>query len=139
MKGPPKLANTSWSSSILSDWNAVDSACRAIRTVLDNQQLGERGFAVELLARECLANAVRHGNAGNRRKRVQVRIVCGRKWIRLEIEDQGKGFDWRRLRLRQPGEKSPSGRGLPIIYSYAGRVRFNRQGNQIKLWVSKTT
>src|SRR5580658_9196959 len=62
--------------------------CQAL---LDRKSL----FGAELLVREALANAVRHGSHADPSKQVKccVRIKGGR--LLVAVEDFGCGFDWR--------------------------------------------
>jgi serine/threonine-protein kinase RsbW len=75
-------------------------------------------FPINLVIREGLTNAVRHGNAGDPQKLVRfVLWIEDNQWIKLEIEDQGQGFDWQ----QQSAEMSDSndhGRGIPIMGTY---------------------
>jgi serine/threonine-protein kinase RsbW len=89
-----------------------------------------------LLARECLNNAVKHGNGGDASKRVALSLRFSKQQIRLRVADQGQGFDWKRaLAAAPPRRNKESGRGLKIIRWYAERVRFNARGNEITLWL----
>ena len=94
-------------------------------------------FPVELLARECLANAVNHGNRNDAGKSIVFGFSIGREWIRLQVSDEGPGFAWRKALQKRLDTTQPSGRGLRLYALYAERVRFNRCGNQITLWISK--
>jgi len=115
----------------------VDQVCDELRIFLRERQLDGIAFGVELVARECLNNAVLHGNAGNRRKRVMLHLLCGRKWICIQVTDQGAGFNWRKAREAAVDLAATSGRGLPILQQYADRIRFNRRGNQVTLWLNR--
>jgi anti-sigma regulatory factor (Ser/Thr protein kinase) len=86
-------------------------------------------FAAELLLREALTNAVRHGSAGDasREVRCAVRLHPGR--LSITVADDGEGFDWRTARDHQAPPVSCSGRGMEIFRAYATRVRFSRKGN----------
>jgi len=55
----------------------------------------------------------------------------------LAVRDESPGFDWRKANQNQSGTTASSGRGLPLYAMYAERVRFNRRGNQITLWIRK--
>ena len=82
-------------------------------------------------------NALTHGNRNNAEKSIDLRIYVGRLWIRLQVGDEGPGFNWRKMRQRELDTDATSGRGLKLYAIYAVRVRFNRRGNQITLWMSK--
>jgi serine/threonine-protein kinase RsbW len=117
---------------------AVDALCLEIRSLFEKNGLAAKAFIVELLARECLNNAVLHGNGSNRRKHVSLELLCARKWIHLHITDEGPGFNWRRRFTGSLPERTANhGRGMPIITQFADRARFNRRGNQISLWLLK--
>ncbi len=115
----------------------VDSLCLKIREMLNSNDLGEVCFGVELLARECLSNAVIHGNKNIVDKSVKLSLSVGRQWIRLQVDDEGEGFNWRKARRKRSDSAETSGRGIELYTLYAARVRFSRQGQQITLWISK--
>jgi serine/threonine-protein kinase RsbW len=114
----------------------VDAVCREIRQTLSDHGLETAVFGAELVARECLNNAVLHGSGSDPAKQVRLRLFRKGEWICLRVTDQGPGFDWQKARPNVPPDCSAtSGRGLAIVKSYSERVRFNRQGNQITLWL----
>ena len=123
---------------IFSDLAEVDAICRDARKLLESQGQSGHAFAVDLLLREFLNNAILHGNCSDARKRVQASVRVGRKWIVLWIADDGPGFDWRMRRRVLPDGAATSGRGLAIGAQYAQQMRFNRAGNQVTLWIRKT-
>lgn len=119
---------------------AVDALCLELRAFLGRHELTDVAFPVELAARECLNNAVLHGNQRNATKRVRLELRIGRTWIRLQVTDQGRGFNWRRARAAAPSAGTiPHGRGMAICRQYSQRVAFNQRGNRITLWLRKTT
>lgn len=116
----------------------VEDLCLEVRSVLHRHGLGAAQFAMELLTRECLNNAVLHGNGKDAAKRVALRLSCGRDWLHLRVVDEGAGFNWRAAGRRAPaGHEATNGRGLAIIRTYADRVSFNQRGNQITVWLRK--
>jgi serine/threonine-protein kinase RsbW len=115
----------------------VETLCHEIRGRLAAQGLAGLQFPVELVLRECLCNAVTHGNRCDARKTVRLELRVGRRWIRLQIADEGPGFAWRRARKAPWDVAAISGRGLAICALYASRLAFNRAGNQITLWIEK--
>lgn len=117
---------------------AIEPVCRQIRRLLVKQHLRQTQFAAEIVARECLNNAITHGNRGDARAWVRVAVRVGRKLIRMDFTDQGQGFNWQKLRRRRPGGGSESGRGLMIVRIYAKRVVFNARGNRVTLWIDKS-
>jgi serine/threonine-protein kinase RsbW len=116
----------------------VDFAGRAIRYFMKGNGLSDDSFKIELIARECLNNAVIHGNTRKNSECARLEIKIGKKWIHLQVTDCGPGFNWKKaIHSMRLDDKALSGRGLSIIKQYANRVCFNRRGNQITLWIQK--
>jgi serine/threonine-protein kinase RsbW len=137
MKSPGKQTGLSLCQTIPSRLAEAESLCIKVRELLQKKGLSQYCFAVELLARECLNNAVLHGNRNDANKSVLFRLWIEREWIRLQVTDEGPGFDWRKANQNRSGTTASSGRGLQLYELYAGRVQFNRRGNRITLWISK--
>jgi len=118
---------------------AIEPVCEQVRSLLARRHLADMEFAVEILARECLNNAILHGNHGMPNARVRFGMRVGRKLICLRVTDQGPGFDWRRaVRHGLPSDTAVEGRGLMVASIYARRIAFNRRGNQVTLWINKS-
>lgn len=117
--------------------DAAESLCVEVRAWLAANGLRGACFPVELLARECLSNAILHGNCKDADKPIVLRLWIGREWIHLQITDQGGGFAWREAFASRPDASAASGRGLHICALYSARARFNRRGNQITFWIGK--
>jgi serine/threonine-protein kinase RsbW len=90
-------------------------------------------FSIHLAIDEAIVNAILHGNALDATK--HVRILC---WIsadkfRIEIIDEGEGFDPDGL----PDPTSPcrlgcpSGRGVMLMRTFMSRVEFHDRGNHV--------
>jgi anti-sigma regulatory factor (Ser/Thr protein kinase) len=90
-------------------------------------------FAVELLLREALANAVNHGCHGDPAKQVRCSVRLGRSRLIIAVEDDGDGFDWRAAWDHPPAMSECSGRGIEILQKYANRVRYNDRGNAVTI------
>lgn len=87
-------------------------------------------FAINLVLREGLTNAVRHGNENNPDKNVKLSLdVSEPTVLRFAIEDEGRGFDWKQHLDAELPEDEDHGRGIIIIDSYFTRHRYNEQGN----------
>ncbi|MGE4344791.1 MAG: ATP-binding protein [Geoalkalibacter sp.] len=127
----------SFTTFFLSTLAEVDVVCRDVGEFLIRQNLAGQAFAVDLLLREFLNNAIIHGHVSDARKRVDVRVQVGRKWILLRIADQGPGFAWRQKSRVPPDGTATGGRGLAIGAQYAERMQFNHAGNQVTLWIKK--
>lgn len=121
-----------------SSLDQVDATCREVRAFLHAHGASGAAFAVELVGREGLNNAVIHGNRLDAQKQVRVGLRLCSRHVRLSITDQGSGFDWRKgLQASPPGECATNGRGLPILGLYASRVRFNERGNRLTVWIPR--
>lgn len=134
----PQVAQAAFSQAVPSRLADVESLCKRIRGTLRAAGLSAVCFPVELLARESLVNAVIHGNGRAADKLVHLSLSVGRKWICVRVRDEGQGFAWRRASRKTPDPARCTGRGLQLFALYADRVRFNRKGNQIALWIRKT-
>jgi anti-sigma regulatory factor (Ser/Thr protein kinase) len=115
----------------------VEVVCTEIRRHLEANGLAAACFAVELATRECLCNAVIHGNDRDPKKRIHLDLRIGRTWLRLQVTDAGPGFNWREVRKVPRDDTARDGRGLAICALYAERVAFNRRGNRISIWIRK--
>lgn len=135
---PAQRPDTALCWSIPSRLPAIEPVCEQIRERLAQQHLEKLQFRVEVLARECLNNAILHGNGGLANGRVSLAMRIGRKLICLRVADQGAGFNWRQLRRQGlPPPSAIRGRGLMMAHLYAQRVAFNRRGNQVTLWIKR--
>lgn len=124
---------------VASRTEAVDAVCRELRAFLQAHGLAADGFALELLGREALNNAVLHGHAGHPEKLARIEFRVGRLWLHLRITDEGPGFDWRTARRRVAQPDGTSGRGLTIGALYADHVHHNRAGNEITFHLARST
>jgi serine/threonine-protein kinase RsbW len=91
-------------------------------------------FAVALALREAVANAVRHGNRGDRTKKVRLSYLVTPEKVLIEVEDEGRGFDPESVPssfmhgdAARPGCK----RGLFLIRAYMSWVTFTPPGNRV--------
>jgi len=137
MTSTEKPASISFRTTILSLPSEADLQCLRIRNALASNGLSRFCFPVELLARECLINALNHGNHRDPDKVIELRFSVGRHWIRLQVSDEGPGFCWRKALEQIPDTNATSGRGVQLCAMYADRIQFNRRGNQITLWIDK--
>ena len=102
--GPqPQVPGKRPASSILEIDFWMPSEVRAISPLVDrlmtliegSQWVPGDEFAVELVLRVALENAVVHGNQEDPRKKVRIRCRCGpANEICIVVTDQGRGFDF---------------------------------------------
>ena len=91
------------------------------------------GFRLRVLLAEAISNSILFGAQGDPARRIRVGAELDEATIRLQVTDDGPGFD--PAEVPDPtlpdGLARSIGRGLFLIRSLADRVEFNDQGNTI--------
>lgn len=119
-----------------STYTHIDQVCEHITQYLKTRlkNISSHLFSVNLVVREGLTNAVRHGNSGDPEKVVKCQMIIeNQKTIRLVIEDEGSGFDWRKQARTSAGDEADHGRGGMIMQAYFDRCSYNEKGNILYL------
>lgn len=111
----------------------VDRGIAVLRAFLEKNDADRHLFPLSLLAREALNNAMIHGNDLDCEKQVMFRVVRRDQGFRLEVIDQGSGFDWRKRLHAQSDITQESGRGHEIFRFYASKVRYDERGTHLTL------
>ena len=92
-------------------------------------------FGVHLAMEEALVNAIKHGNRLDANKHVRVSCRISPELVRIQIADEGDGFD--PGGLPDPTDprrlETPSGRGVLLMMSFMSRVQYNASGNCVVL------
>lgn len=91
---------------------------------------------LNILLREMLMNAMRHGNKFdiNRKVRCVIRHL-GLKRFQVIVEDQGDGFDYSLFKMKNPSPSEPfKARGFILINALSDRIEFNTRGNRITIY-----
>ncbi len=84
---------------------------------------------------EAFVNAVKHGNKFDVQKLVRITTEVSRKEAKFTIEDEGDGFDVKKI----PDPLDPenlfktSGRGVLFIYNIMDEVKYNDRGNRLTM------
>lgn len=116
----------------------VDCIEEAVALLTHHCLAGSRGgrrlrFRLEVVLAEAIANAILRGNRQDPAKTVLVSVLLRVPEIRIEVTDEGAGFDPASVpeplepeRLREDG-----GRGIFLIRHLADAVSFNERGNSI--------
>jgi serine/threonine-protein kinase RsbW len=112
----------------------VDRVCQeAVQSLAQVPIEGVDLFAIELLLREALNNAITYGCQGKPDLQTVCSITVCPKDVTIEVSDPGPGFDWKAALERSHDELEPAGRGLLIYVHYATHFAFNPPGNRITL------
>ena len=90
-------------------------------------------YGVRLAMEEALVNAILHGNQLAEDKHVHIDCRLAPELVRIEIADQGGGFD--PTAVPDPTDpdrlECPSGRGVMLIKAFMSRVKYNSAGNRV--------
>ncbi len=130
------LSVETFQTSIPSDTAAGQELQEQIIAILENlQYLSRDVFGIRLALEEALVNAIKHGNRMDPDKRVQVDCQIGHQFIRIEIEDEGQGFDLDDV--PDPTDdinlERPCGRGIMLMRHFLSTVEYNEVGNRVIL------
>lgn len=90
-------------------------------------------FGVHLALEEALVNAIRHGNKEDLGKRVQLVCKICDKRLRIEVADEGPGFDPTDVPdpTATDNLEVPSGRGIMLMRNFMHHVEYNAAGNRV--------
>ena len=123
--------------------HVIPSDTAAGRRVLDEvlQELEARHwsqhdvFAVHLAMEEALVNAITHGNRLDPDKRVSVSCRMSRELMRVEIRDEGPGFNPGTLPNPTDPDRleCPCGRGVLLMKAFMSRVEWGESGKRVVL------
>lgn len=113
----------------------IDEVCKKTISYLTAiLEIDEQKFAINLVLREGLTNAVRHGNANNPEKLVMFDLnIMDSDCIKIVIEDQGDGFDWKSHQTKELSDQEDHGRGIIIMKTYFNSYSYNKKGNILYL------
>ncbi len=105
------------------------------------EQLGVHGwspsdiFAIHLAAEEAIVNAIVHGNKLDAQKKVHVECLVSDEVARIEVVDEGNGFDPAGIPdcTQEERLEASSGRGVMLMRSFMTRIDYNAKGNGVVL------
>ncbi len=85
---------------------------------------------IGMAVRECMVNAVVHGNRYNRNKQVRVCAEAGEGRFTIRITDQGEGFEIQEVPdpLHENNLLRHSGRGLFLMGAFMDDVKVRKAG-----------
>ena len=84
---------------------------------------------IGLAVREAVINAIKHGNAMDASKRIEVSFEQDDGLFRVRVRDQGPGFDWTHTSnpLDRENIFRTSGRGIFFMKHFVDKVEFQRR------------
>ena len=84
---------------------------------------------------ESVNNAIKHGNANDKKKNVSLQLVFDNNQIKFIVEDEGGGFDYANLPDPTAPEniEKPGGRGIFLMKHLADEVSFKDNGRCVEL------
>ena len=90
---------------------------------------------VSMAVRESVINAIKHGNRMSPDKSVDIKCWISDERVRIEIQDEGQGFD--RTEVPDPtlleNLERPCGRGIMLMGAFMNLIEYNDQGNKVTL------
>jgi serine/threonine-protein kinase RsbW len=118
-----------------SDVNCIEEAVELVtrHCLAGHQASPTTRFRLRVVLSEALSNAIVRGNCEDHRKWVEVRAELVPDSIRVEVTDEGPGFDPSMVPepIRPEQLDEAQGRGLFLIRKLVDSVQFNEQGNSI--------
>jgi serine/threonine-protein kinase RsbW len=122
--------------------STLDSVDVAEEAVLKEAE--ELGFEeddlhkIGMSVRECMVNAVVHGNRYNSRKKVHLSVTKAPDRLTVVIADEGEGFDLNSLPnpLAEENLLRQSGRGLLLIQAFVDELQVRRaqpSGTEVRM------
>lgn len=121
--------------SLPSDVSLIQEAVELVARHLESRLVEPRlvRFNLRVALTEAINNAILRGNQEDASKDVAVCVRFGPRAMRVEVTDQGDGFDPYHVPDPTLPENltRPFGRGLFLIRRMVDEVRFNDKGNSI--------
>ena len=92
-------------------------------------------FSIRLATEEAFANALKHGNKWDEKKKIEVSWELNKDKLSIIISDEGEGFDPKDVADPTAPENMdrPFGRGVMLIRAYMDEVFYNTKGNEITM------
>lgn len=121
---------------IQSDTSAGQAVQERIVRLLEVLSFSPRDvFGVRLALEEALVNAIKHGNRMDPAKSVRISCQINKDKVRIEIEDEGPGFNPEEVPDPTADEnlERPCGRGIMLMRSFMSLIEYNDVGNRVVL------
>jgi serine/threonine-protein kinase RsbW len=118
-------------------FDAITPAVERVMALAQEMECSRgKEFEIETALREALANAIRHGCAGDVRKTVELVVACDEaRGMLIVVRDPGPGFDPAGIPSPTRGQNlyRHHGRGIYLINELMDEVSFGRGGTEIRM------
>lgn len=121
---------------IPSDLGEARRVQNQIEEALQASRYGEHDiFSIKLALEEALVNAIKHGNQMDPDKRVSISYHVTPEHFRVEITDEGPGFNPEDVPdpTAEENIERPCGRGLHLIKHFMTEVAYRGRGNVVSM------
>lgn len=132
------MAKQNWKmlleTTIPSDWVAGRQVMENLLVKLEAiDWIQDELFGIHLAVEEALVNAIRHGNREDVTKQVTFSCQLATDCLRVEITDEGKGFNPDAVPdpTKDENLEVPSGRGVMLMRSFMTHVNYHDCGNRV--------
>jgi len=132
----PMVDSNVYKYSIPSETTQGQAIQEQILQLLEEHEYSERDlFGIRLALEEAIVNAIKHGNRMDREKQVHVRCEVSQVQVRIEISDEGTGFNPSTIPDPTAEENldKPCGRGIMLMKAFLNTVEYNDEGNCVIL------
>lgn len=110
----------------------IDTADDKLAEYLTDRKIPVDVFALRIILRESLLNAVTHGSDVNPEENVSFDLNIDNSRVTVKVNDNGSGFNWRE-HIYHDDNLSEGGRGLAMMKIYSDNMEFNESGNEVTL------
>jgi serine/threonine-protein kinase RsbW len=105
----------------------IDAVIETVLNYLENEELKIDSFEINVVLRELLTNAIRHGNKCNESKKINFMLRIDGKKLQFFIKDQGPGFDPVKELNARSDILTPHGMGITILTSLGYHLEYDRE------------
>ena len=136
LKRRNKAGKSRLSVKVPSETRYIKKVSEKILSSLSAYRLSEaKIFDIRLCVEEAVRNSVVHGNHANKRLAVIASWWVDADRVHIEVEDEGAGFDHRKVADPTSGEHimKNSGRGVYLIKKLMDKVVYNDKGNIVTM------
>ena len=119
---------------VVSDLAVVQKTSQEVLSFLRPLSLSEAAvFDIRLCLEEALINAMKYGNALRKDLEVQLEVEGSPEEVRSTVQDQGPGFDPKKLPdcTQENNLYRNHGRGVYLMHQLLDEVRYNEKGNKL--------